>query len=96
MILSWLTHSMESNLAKGVIHAKTARQVWEDFKDQFSQKNAPAIYQIQKSMVSLSQGSMMVSAYFTKLKGLWDKLDTYRPILAYNQMKTHMEQREED
>ncbi|KAL5763065.1 hypothetical protein ACOSP7_019329 [Xanthoceras sorbifolium] len=36
MILSWLTHSVEPDLAKGVVHAKTARQVWEDFKDQFS------------------------------------------------------------
>ncbi|XP_059654512.1 uncharacterized protein LOC132301259 [Cornus florida] len=44
MILSWLTHLVEPDLAKGVIYAKTAHQVWEDFKDQFSQKNAPAIY----------------------------------------------------
>ncbi|KAK3018141.1 hypothetical protein RJ639_004595 [Escallonia herrerae] len=56
MILSWLTHSVEPDLAKGVIHAKTAYQVWEDFKDQFSQKNAPAIYQIHKSLASFSQG----------------------------------------
>ncbi|KAK3031073.1 hypothetical protein RJ639_035104 [Escallonia herrerae] len=77
MILSWLTHSVEPDLAKGVIHAKTAYQVWEDFKDQFSQKNAPAIYQIQKSLASFSQGTMTVSTYFTKLKGLWDELDTY-------------------
>ncbi|KAK3006152.1 hypothetical protein RJ639_015495 [Escallonia herrerae] len=57
MILSWVTHSVEPDLAKGVIHAKTAYQVWEDFKDQFSQKNAPAIYQIQKSLASFSQDS---------------------------------------
>ena len=53
MILSWLSHSVEPNLVKGVIHAKTAYQVWEDFKDNFSQKNAPTIYQIQKSLASL-------------------------------------------
>nr|XP_009804528.1 PREDICTED: uncharacterized protein LOC104249745 isoform X2 [Nicotiana sylvestris] len=55
MVLSWLTHSVEPDLAKGVIHAKIAYQVWEDFGDQFSQKNAPAIYQIQKSLASISQ-----------------------------------------
>ncbi|KAL5785997.1 hypothetical protein ACOSQ2_002115 [Xanthoceras sorbifolium] len=96
MILSWLTHSVEPDLAKGVVHAKTALQVWEDFKDQFSQKNAPAIYQIQKSLATLSQGTMTISVYFTKLKSLWDELDTYRPISACNQMKAHIEQREED
>ncbi|KAK2993289.1 hypothetical protein RJ640_022128 [Escallonia rubra] len=96
MILSWLTHSVEPDLAKGVIRAKTAYQVWEDFKDQFSQKNAPAIYQIQKSLASFSQGTMIVSTYFTKLKGLWDELDTYRALPTCNHMKAHDEQREED
>ncbi|KAK3021290.1 hypothetical protein RJ639_047281 [Escallonia herrerae] len=96
MILSWLTHSVEPDLAKGVIHAKTAYQVWEDFKDQFSQKNTPAIYQIQKSLASFSQGTITISTYFTKLKGLWDELDTYRALPTCNQMKAHDEQREED
>jgi len=96
MILSWLTHSVEPDLAKGVIHAKTACQVWEDFKDQFSQKNIPTIYQIQKSLASLSQGTMSASTYFTKIKGLWDELETYRTLPTCNQMKAHDEQREED
>ena len=84
MILSWFTHSVEPDLAKGVVHAKMAHQVWEDLKDQFSQKNAPAIYHIQKSLAFLSQGTMTVSAYFTKLKSLWDELDTYCLIRACN------------
>ena len=96
MILSWLTHSVEPELTKGVVHAKTAQQVWDDFKDQFSQRNAPAVYQIQKSLASISQGTMTVSSYFTKAKGLWDELETYRSIPACNQMKAHCDQREED
>ena len=96
MILSWLTHSVELDLAKWVIQANTTHQVWEDLKDQFSQKNAPAIYQIQKSLASLSQSDMTVSAYYTKLKGLWDELETYRTIPICDQVKAHIEQREED
>jgi len=96
MILSWLKHSVELDLFKGVIHAKTACQVWEDFKDQFSHKNIPAIYQIQKSLASLSQGTMLASTYFTKIKGLWDELETYRTLPTCNQMKAHDDQREED
>lgn len=59
-------------------------------------KNAPSIYQIQKSLAFLSQGTMTVSAYFTKLKSLWDELYTYHPIATCNLMKVHVEQREED
>ena len=39
---------------------------------------------------------MTVTTYFTKLKGLWDKLETYRPLLIYDQTKAHNEQIEED
>jgi len=44
MILSWLTHSVEVDITDEIIHAKTAHQVWVDLHDQFSQKNAPAIF----------------------------------------------------
>ncbi|XP_019256284.1 PREDICTED: uncharacterized protein LOC109234671 [Nicotiana attenuata] len=87
---------VKPDLAKGVIHAKTAHQVWQDLKDQFSQKNAPVVYQIQKSLASLSQGNMIVSSFFTKLKGLWDELDAFRALPACNQMKVHNDQIEED
>ncbi|KAK9077344.1 hypothetical protein SSX86_005681 [Deinandra increscens subsp. villosa] len=96
MILSWLTHSVESDLAQGVIHAKTAQQVWNDLRDQFSQKNAPAIFQIQKSTATISQGNMSVASYFIKIKNLWDELEAYRTPLTCNKIKEHLDQIEED
>nr|KJB24544.1 hypothetical protein B456_004G150100 [Gossypium raimondii] len=54
MILSWLTHSVELNLAEVIVHAKTAHQVWIDLRDQFSQKNAPTIFQVQKSIATIT------------------------------------------
>ena len=80
MIISWLTHSVEADMADGIIHAKTAHQVWVDLLNQFSQKNALAIFQIQKSMTMMSQGTMALSAYFTKVKALWDELEVYRML----------------
>ena len=53
MIISWLTHSIEADIAEGIIHAKIAHQVWVDLYDQFSQKNSPPIFQIQFSSNSL-------------------------------------------
>ncbi|KAL3537638.1 hypothetical protein ACH5RR_001004 [Cinchona calisaya] len=96
LILSWLTHSVETDMAEGVIHAKTAYQVWLDFKDQFSQKNAPAIFQIQKSIATISQGSMSVASYYTKLKALWDELENYRDPYTCDHAKAHQEQLQED
>jgi len=33
MLFSWLTHSLEADLAKGIVHTKSAHHVWEDLKD---------------------------------------------------------------
>ncbi|KAG0472056.1 hypothetical protein HPP92_016602 [Vanilla planifolia] len=96
LILSWLTRSIEIDMAEGVIHAKTAYQVWSDFKEQFSQKNAPAIFQIQKSIATISQGSMSVASYYTKLKALWDELENYRDPYTCDHAKAHREQLQED
>ncbi|XP_068503612.1 uncharacterized protein [Phaseolus vulgaris] len=84
MILSWLSHSIEAEIAAGIIHAKIARQVWEDLRDQFGQKNVPTIFQIQKAIATMSQGTMSVASYYIKLKALWDELELYRSPIVCN------------
>ena len=96
MILSWLSHSIETEIVARVIHAKTARQVWEDLRDQFRQKNAPTIFQIQKEIATMSQGTMPVVSYYIKLKALWDELELYRSPIVCNQTKEHQIEKEED
>ena len=91
MPISWLTHSVEAYIAEGIIHAKTTHQVWVDLHDQFSQKNAPTIFQIQKSIAMMSQGTMTLSVYFTKLKALWDELEAYRTPFTCNQRQIHVD-----
>ena len=44
----------------------------------------------------MSQGTMTLSAYFTKLKALWDELEAYRTPFTCNQRQIHIDQREED
>jgi len=96
MILSWLNFFVEVDLAKGIIHAKSAHQVWQDLKDHFSQKNTLAVFHIQKVIATITQGTMFV-VYYIKIKSLWDKLDTYRSSSPCNQMKAHnIDEKEED
>ncbi|CAB4303721.1 unnamed protein product [Prunus armeniaca] len=61
MVLSWLLNSVDSDLADSVVYAATAREIWQDFEDRFSQGNAPRIFQIQKMIVSHTQGTMSMS-----------------------------------
>lgn len=42
-------------------------------KDRYGQSNAPRLYQVQKTLASISQGNLCVSEYFTQLKTTWDE-----------------------
>ncbi|KAM1195859.1 hypothetical protein ACFX2J_022291 [Malus domestica] len=77
MILSWLLHSLEPDLAESVLFSTTAKVVWDDLRERFSQSNAPRIFQLNRDLATISQGTSSVSAYFTRLKGLWDELASY-------------------
>lgn len=97
MVLSWLLNTVEPDLTEGVVYANTTREIWKDFEDWFSQGNAPRIYQIQKTITFHTQGSMPISNYYTKLKGYWDELISYRGtpscfcdgMKEYNKFKEH-------
>ncbi|XP_068660102.1 uncharacterized protein [Aristolochia californica] len=77
MILSGILNSPTPDIAKNVNFLITTQEVWEDFKDHFSQSNAPRIFQIERDIACLAQDQMTVTAYYTKYKRLWDELGSY-------------------
>ncbi|XP_012828841.1 PREDICTED: uncharacterized protein LOC105950068 [Erythranthe guttata] len=79
ILISWFSHFVSSDLIPNVLFAPTAQHVWEDFRARFSQGNLPRIFEIKQSIASHVQGTMSVANYFTKLRGYWDELDSYRP-----------------
>ncbi|KAJ6881076.1 hypothetical protein NC651_027806 [Populus alba x Populus x berolinensis] len=80
MVLSWLLNSVSTEIANNIIYIDDASEIWNDLQDRFSQHNGPRIFQLQKSISSLSQENNSVSAYFTTMKGLWDELGNHQPI----------------
>ncbi|XP_073138349.1 uncharacterized protein [Henckelia pumila] len=79
MVTSWILNSVVRDIADSLMYKTTCREVWVDLRDRFVQSNAPRIYQFKKFLSGLHQGSMDISAYYTKLKTLWDELKDYQP-----------------
>lgn len=80
MVHSWIINTVNPEIADSVIYYPTAHEVWEDLHERFSQGNAPRIFEIQREIACLRQEQQSVSAYYTKLKGLWDELASYSEI----------------
>ncbi|XP_062026475.1 uncharacterized protein LOC133742813 [Rosa rugosa] len=77
MVHSWIINTVDSEIADSVIYYPIAHKVWEDLRERFSQGNAPRIFEIQQEIACFRQEQLSVSAYYTKLKGLWDELASY-------------------
>ena len=92
-ILSWMVNSLSKDLATSVMYIHTARELWIDMHDRFSQPNVPRFFEIQKEISKLSQGSLSVSSYFAKFKILWDELVHYQSFSACTCVCTYGSQR---
>ncbi|KAH0684608.1 hypothetical protein KY290_020928 [Solanum tuberosum] len=76
MVTSWLLNSLSKDIAHSVIYSRTAKDLWTDLEQRFGQSNGAKLYHLQKEMTGLMQGSSDIAGYFTKLKRLWDELDS--------------------
>ncbi|GKU90665.1 hypothetical protein SLEP1_g4632 [Rubroshorea leprosula] len=77
MVLSWLLNAVTKEIANTVVFMKTARAIWLDLKERYSQHNAPRVFEIQRSIVNHMQRNDSVTMYHTTLKSLWDELSIY-------------------
>lgn len=82
MVISWLLNSVSTKISSNILYIATTYEIWSDLKKQFSHKNGPRIFHLQKSISFLTQGSLSLSNYFTRLKDLWDELSNYKSIPA--------------
>ncbi|KAH7573601.1 hypothetical protein JRO89_XS03G0178700 [Xanthoceras sorbifolium] len=84
------------DIARSMIFSNTAASVWSDLHDKFSQGDESRIYQIRQEIAKCRQRSLSISAYYTKLKGLWDELGSYQePITCSCDMLKKIAVREE-
>jgi hypothetical protein len=96
MVLSWILQSLNPDIASSVLYCTSASMVWNDLKDRFSQSNDSRIFQIRQEIAENRQGNLTISEYYTKLKTLWDELDSsHEPIKCTSEGSKTQASREE-
>ncbi|XP_069152895.1 uncharacterized protein [Solanum lycopersicum] len=94
IVISWLTCNVSKELLSGILYSPSAHQVWLDLKERFDKINGSRLYQLHRNIFTLTQGVLSVSAYYTKLKNLWDEYDSILPPPSCdcNKSKEYVEQ----
>ncbi|XP_071939949.1 uncharacterized protein [Coffea arabica] len=77
LVLSWLINSISPDLHNSITYHDSARELWVDLEERFSQNNEPRIYEIRKDIALSTQGTASVTTFYSKLKALWDELSAY-------------------
>ncbi|KAH0715242.1 hypothetical protein KY284_008147 [Solanum tuberosum] len=76
MVTSWLLNSLSKDIAASVIYSSTTRELWLSLEHRFGQSNGAKLFHLRKDLSRLIQGTNNIAGYFTKLKRLWDELDS--------------------
>ncbi|KAI3692240.1 hypothetical protein L6452_32053 [Arctium lappa] len=79
MIKGWLTTEMEKDIRVSVKYANTAAEMWKDLHERFGKESAPRAYELKQSLSTTRQNGASVSAYYTKLRVLWDEIQSVLP-----------------
>ncbi|KAL0320386.1 UNVERIFIED_CONTAM: hypothetical protein Sradi_5300100 [Sesamum radiatum] len=74
MVVSWLLNSISKEIAEAFLFATSAQVLWPELESRFGDSNGPMMYESQREIASITQGDLSISAYYTKLKKLWDEL----------------------
>ncbi|XP_019227716.1 PREDICTED: uncharacterized protein LOC109209000 [Nicotiana attenuata] len=77
MVTSWILNSLSKEIADSVEYANDAVELWRELEDHYEQTNGARLYQIQKEINDLSQGTLDITTYYTQLKKLWEELSTF-------------------
>lgn len=79
----WLWNSMVSEVSDACMFMKTAKDVWDSCKQNYSKVgDAAQIYEIKMKIATTKQGDRSVSEYAQNLQNLWLVLDHYEQFEA--------------
>ncbi|XP_019091079.1 PREDICTED: uncharacterized protein LOC109128694 [Camelina sativa] len=74
MVKSWILNVVNKEIYDSILYYQDAVGMWNDLFTRFKVNNLPRRYQLEQAVMTLRQGSLDLSSYFTKKKTLWEQL----------------------
>ncbi|XP_069146882.1 uncharacterized protein [Solanum lycopersicum] len=71
---------VSKELLGGIVYSTNAAAVWKDLCERYDKIDGSHIFQLHKDIATISQGTSLISSYFSKLRELWVEYDSLAPV----------------
>lgn len=83
LVISWILHNLDENIAKSVLFLNTARDIWKDLEDRVGFASVTQVYTLEQKLTDITQGTQSIFEFFTQIKSIWDSIDDVNPLIYY-------------
>ncbi|KAM0024146.1 putative transcription factor interactor and regulator CCHC(Zn) family [Helianthus debilis subsp. tardiflorus] len=66
---------MEKEIIVSVKYANSAKEIWKDLQERFGKESSLRAYKLKQLLMTMKQDGASVSAYYIKLRTLWDEIN---------------------
>lgn len=74
MVTLWILNSLSKDLADSLQYINNDKELQDELADRYDQTNEARLYQLQREINELTQGSLDITGYYTKMKKLQEEL----------------------
>ncbi|KAJ8436270.1 hypothetical protein Cgig2_011542 [Carnegiea gigantea] len=75
LVISWIMNCVCDSISS-ILYVESACEIWIQLKKRFSLSNGYRKYRLSKDVYSIRQNGGSVSDYYTRIKGIWEELDS--------------------
>lgn len=69
IIASWIINSVSKEITTSIVYSGSVKNVWDELADRFKESTLSIeVYQLQKELITTTQGTLSIEVYFTRLK----------------------------
>lgn len=81
VVMGWIIVVLEDSITKSVLLYMTTLGIWYELGERYGQSSNTQLFSIQEELNNLVHTpDMSIAEFFTKIKTLWDELDSLNPL----------------
>lgn len=68
LVLSWLLNAVCKDIRQSLLYFSVAQDVWDELKTRYVLSSGPRVFQLQKLLSTMTQGSLSITSYYNNFK----------------------------